>query len=84
MKAHRPDQTHQVGGLSTWHHTDGVPPCLYRKEDIVAEAKLTHPENKCPLPDGAPAQDWRGATAGNSPPLKFIKSYLELYVNNRS
>ena len=39
----------------------GGAPCLYCKEDIVAGiiihgTKLPQPENKCPLPDRAPAQ----------------------------
>ena len=49
-KTHRSDKTHRMGGLGTWHHAEGVP------HACTARRKLTQPENKCPLPDGAPAQ----------------------------
>jgi len=59
-KTHRPDETHQMGGLGTWRHAEGCPmPTLqggHRCWKNYMGAKLTQPENRCPLPDGAPAQ----------------------------
>ena len=59
-ETHRPDKTHRMGGLGTWRHAEGFPMpvlqgghCCWK---TLPGAKLTQPENKCPLPDGAPAQ----------------------------
>ena len=59
-KTHRPDETHRMGGLGTWCHAEGVPHACTARRTLLLEkihgAKLTQPENRCPLPDGAPAQ----------------------------
>ena len=58
--------------------------CLYCEADIVAGVMScgqvnTVQINVCPLPDGAPAQGWRGAAGSNSPPLIYYYDIQEDY-----